>query len=216
MSWKTVCLAAAAAGVLAVQAGAAAPVTGDYVESRSANVYVGACHHEGEITTAGRNAVMAWRVDSGEFRGVSLKGIQAVAVVAADRNLSLEGARRRSVLYVSETASPEQRDAFVALLKERAGPALGEMVAVKTAPVSFRGDSKAYAVEVKGVASMQAAKTPGQLCCKQPYEVWGKPLVPLAKTSVGYCVQTQYDDRGLLQAWKATDQNNVFWGEFRL
>src|SRR5690242_16365931 len=70
------------AALLGGRASAApAAVTGDYVESRSANVYVGACHHEGELMTAGRNALLAWNISGGEYNGVSLKGVTAVAVV---------------------------------------------------------------------------------------------------------------------------------------
>src|SRR4029450_5276444 len=90
--------AAALAAVLIAGPGKAAPaVTGDYVESRSANVYVGACHHEGEIQTAGRNAVLAWNITEGEYQGVSLTGVSAVAILAADKNLDLPGALRESV-----------------------------------------------------------------------------------------------------------------------
>src|SRR5262249_45681032 len=86
--------AAALAAVLVAGRGRAAPaVTGDYVESRSANVYVGACHHEGEIQTAGRNAVMAWNITEGEYNGVSLQGVKVVAVVAADKHLEFADAK---------------------------------------------------------------------------------------------------------------------------
>src|SRR5438105_1236706 len=130
-------VAALAAGLLAGAAHAAPAVTGDYLETRSANVYVGACHHEGEVVTTGRNAVLAWNVGEGEYRNVSLKGVTAVAVVSGDRYLGLPDAKRQSVLYVSDLATPEQRDAFAALLKDRAPKALGELVSVKTAPISF-------------------------------------------------------------------------------
>src|SRR5581483_3491969 len=109
-------VAALAATLVAGVAKADSAVTGDYVESRSANVYVGACHHEGEIQTAGRNAVLAWKVAEGEFHGVSLHGVTAVAVVAGDRYLGMDNARRESVIYVSDQATPEQRDAVVGLL----------------------------------------------------------------------------------------------------
>src|SRR5688572_156016 len=131
-------LSAAALAALVAAPGQAAPaVTGDYVESRSANVYVGACHHEGEIQTVGRNAVLAWNITEGEFQGVSLTGVSAVAILAADRNLDLPGAKRESILYVSEKASPEQREALVALLKERAAAALGDLKGIRAAAVSF-------------------------------------------------------------------------------
>jgi hypothetical protein len=214
---KFACIGAALAATLLAGGASAAPaVTGDYVESRSANVFVGACHHEGEIQTAGRNALLAWNVAEGEFGGVSLKGVTAVAIVAADRHLEARDAKRKSVLYLGDQATPAQRDAFLALLKERAGTALGEIVTVKTATVSFDARGDMYRVQVPGTAFMKIRKQTGELCCKQPYEVWGKPFVPVKAAKTGYCVGVEYKDAGLLKTWSATDQNNAFFGEFSL
>jgi len=44
-------------------------VKGDYVEVRTASVFAGACHYNGEVTTTGRDALMAWNVTSGNFCG---------------------------------------------------------------------------------------------------------------------------------------------------
>jgi len=207
---------ALAAGLLAGSAQAAPTVTGDYVESRSANVYVGACHREGELLTAGRNAVLAWNITEGAYQGTDLKGVKVVAVVAADKNLCFADAKRQSVLYVSESATPAQREAAVAMLKERAVQALGTVSAVKVAPVSFDAAGDLYRVQVTGAAFMKIKKAPGQLCCKQPYELWDKPFVPVSAFKPGYCVGVEYKDAGLLQAWSATDQNNAFFGQFSL
>ncbi|HEX8117567.1 MAG TPA: hypothetical protein VF521_09860, partial [Pyrinomonadaceae bacterium] len=53
---------------------------GVYVEARTASVFAGACHYNGELTTAGREAVMAWSVKEGSWGGVSLAGVSALAV----------------------------------------------------------------------------------------------------------------------------------------
>src|SRR5438874_11607161 len=108
-------VAGAAAGVSAAPA-----VTGDYVEARSCNVFAGPCHFGSEYTTAGREAVMAWRVQHGAYAGQTLDGLTAVAAVAADDNLAVAGPRR-TVFYLDERATPAQREALVALLRARAG-----------------------------------------------------------------------------------------------
>lgn len=209
-------IAALAMSLGAGAAQAAPAVTGDYVESRSANVFVGACHHEGEILTAGRNAVLAWNITDGSREGVSLKGVRVVAVVAADKHLEFADAKRRSVLYVDDQATSAQREAVTALLKERSGSAIGEVVAVKSAPVAFDASSDMYRVHVEGIAYLKIKKQVGELCCKQPYETWGKPFVTVKSAKTGYCVGVGYKDVGLLQSWSATDQNNAFFGEFTL
>src|SRR5687767_3291066 len=61
---------------------------GDYVEVRTASVFAGACHYNGEVVTTGRDALMAWNVTSGKWQGVDLSGVRVMAIVSADANLS--------------------------------------------------------------------------------------------------------------------------------
>src|SRR5215218_10668157 len=69
---------------------------GDYVEVRTASVFAGACHYNGEVVTAGRDAMMAWNVTSGKWKGVDISGVRAVAIVNSYANLSEESAARQS------------------------------------------------------------------------------------------------------------------------
>ncbi|MCA1632087.1 MAG: hypothetical protein LC774_17540, partial [Acidobacteria bacterium] len=55
---------------------AADGVRGVYVEARTASVFAGACHYNGELTTAGREAVLAWSVKEGSWGGVNLAGVR--------------------------------------------------------------------------------------------------------------------------------------------
>src|SRR3954463_8303210 len=84
-------------------------VKGQYVEARTCNVYTGACHANGESLTTGREAIMAWQISEGGIGGVSLAGVKAVAVVAADANLAQETKEKHAVLYVDSGATAEQQ-----------------------------------------------------------------------------------------------------------
>ena len=55
-------------------------IVGSYVESRSADVYVGACFGNSQLGLAGKEGTMAWKITSGEINGVSLAGQSVVAV----------------------------------------------------------------------------------------------------------------------------------------
>src|SRR5215216_7526373 len=83
-----------------------------YVEARTASVFAGACHYNGELTTAGREAVLAWSVKEGSWDGVPLAGVRAVAVVGSEANLSDTAAARRSELIVDSSASAAQAAAM--------------------------------------------------------------------------------------------------------
>src|SRR6266851_8826683 len=80
-------------------------VKGDYVEVRTASVFAGACHFNGEVTTTGREALMAWSITSGKWKGVDLTGLRAIASVSADDNLSNSQARRRAEVIVDKSAT---------------------------------------------------------------------------------------------------------------
>src|SRR3954468_17969766 len=79
-----------------------AGVSGDYVEVRTASVFAGPCHFNGELTTTGRDALLAWHVTSGEWNGADLSGLRFVAVVSSEENLSVDGAARRSEIIIDE------------------------------------------------------------------------------------------------------------------
>ena len=40
-------------------------VTGEYIESRTADVYTGPCFANSEVNLTGKEAVLAWHVDKG-------------------------------------------------------------------------------------------------------------------------------------------------------
>src|SRR6187549_408293 len=60
---------------------AGASIYGDYLESRSAEVVVGHCLANAESGLAGREAILAWTVRAGEWKGQSLEGLSVLAVV---------------------------------------------------------------------------------------------------------------------------------------
>ena len=121
-------------------------VKGDYVEVRTASVFAGACHFNGEVTTTGREALMAWSITSGEWNGVDLTGVRAIASVSADDNLSNAQASRRAEVIVDNSASHAQAVAMLEAIKSRYAEALGEIVSVRSAPISFKHEEKTYEV----------------------------------------------------------------------
>src|SRR5882724_13212725 len=76
---------------------------GDYVEVRTASVFAGACHFNGEVTTTGRDAMMAWNVTSGKWQGVDLAGVRVMAIVSAGANLSDTDSARQSEIVIDRS-----------------------------------------------------------------------------------------------------------------
>ncbi len=63
-------------------------IQGEYIEARSASVYVGACHFGAEYVEGGKEATMVWNIQQGNWNGISLDGLTVVAVVSAKEKFS--------------------------------------------------------------------------------------------------------------------------------
>src|SRR5580765_6671452 len=62
-------------------------IVGDYVEARTADVYTGPCFANAEVGLVGELAVFGWKINRGEWHGVSLDGLSVVAAVKARHTL---------------------------------------------------------------------------------------------------------------------------------
>ena len=68
--------------ILAVSTTALAQqIRGDYIETRSADVYTGSCFANGEVNLVGNQAILAWHVQSGSWDGMPLDGLTVAAAV---------------------------------------------------------------------------------------------------------------------------------------
>src|SRR5437879_85284 len=95
-------------------------IRGDYIETRSADVYTGSCFANGEVNLVGNQAILAWHVQSGSWDGMSLDGLTVAAAVRARATLGDPYANpypAQAVLIVDEEANPQQRAPLVSFDK---------------------------------------------------------------------------------------------------
>ena len=214
-SWFAVMAVLVLIGALVFGASAeSVSIRGDYVEVRTASVFAGACHYNAEVTTTGRDALMAWNVTSGSWNGIDLAGVRAMAIVTSDVNLSDNDAARRSEIIIDRNASHSQAVAMLEVLKTKYGGSLGKTVAVDIAPISFDHTGGSYAVNASRLASINVEAIPNDLCCKMPNLVWYSPLVPLGNRKVGYTRDAIYAGDSLGQSWERAGENSAFYGSF--
>jgi hypothetical protein len=213
---RTALLGAAVALAMSMAGpGSAAPaVSGDYLEARTANVYIGACHAGGEYGTMGREAVLAWHFRDGAWQGTDLKGLSAVAVMAGNDNLDRREVQRHTVLYLDAAATPAQRAALQALLQAKFGAALGEVRAVKTAPIAFEQGDASYRLRVGDQVRLDVSKEPSHTCCTMPMEVWYQPFVPVSGSKIGYTALNEFKGAAQMPSWSRVGQNSAFFGAF--
>ena len=191
-------------------------VQGEYLEARSVSVYVGACHYGAEYVEGGREATLVWNIRQGTWKGVSLDGLTVVAVVTAQNNLAIDTDTRRSVLYLNEEATSEQRAALTDLMSTKRVELLGEVVSTESVPIAFTREGVKYDLRVGKVLTLSVSRYPCQNCT-QPHQIWYKPLEQLDTPIVGKSTTYCYQDKILSVTWNCgEDTNNVFVGDFAM
>jgi hypothetical protein len=188
-------------------------IKGDYVEVRTASVFTGACHFNGEVVTTGREAIMAWNFTEGRWNGTDVTGLKAIAVVSADENLENVNAARRAEIVLDTAANHDQKVAMLEALKDRYAAALGEIVSVRSAPITFKHEGKSYEV-ASADSAINVEAMANDLCCRQPNLVWYKPLVQLSGRKVGYTVKAIYSGSVVGETWERDGENSAFYGSF--
>ncbi len=187
---------------------------GTYVEARTAAVFAGACHYGGQYTTQGRDALVGWHFAAGEHAGVSLQGVDVVAVIAGEKNLDVAGSKRRSVIYVDADASKASRDAAVAWVRAQHAKLLGKVTEVKVAPVDVGKKKEGFWLTAGKGIELRGSALPERACCNMPYNVWYEPFAPVQDRLVGNAKVFRSDGKDLGRAWSRTDENDVFFGSF--
>jgi hypothetical protein len=106
---------------------------GDYIESRSTDVYVAQCFANGEVGLTGNFALMAWHVEEGAWNGVKLDGLTIAAAVRARATLGDpygDPYPAQAVMMVDNAANSAQRQALIALAQHEGGRLLENIVRV--------------------------------------------------------------------------------------
>lgn len=113
-------------------------IRGDYIESRSTDVYVAQCFANGETGLTGNQALLAWHVAEGSWNGIKLDGLTVAAAVRARATLGDpygEPYPAQAVLMVDDAANPAQRQALIALARHEGGKLLENVARVDYVPV---------------------------------------------------------------------------------
>src|SRR5690242_17114783 len=112
---------------------AAVQIKGQYLETRSADVYTGQCFANGEMNLTGDEAILAWHITEGKWDGVALDGLSIGGAVKAQATLGDPYGKpypAKAVLFVDKSATPAQRQALINFAQEMGGELLRHVVRV--------------------------------------------------------------------------------------
>jgi hypothetical protein len=195
------------------------PITGDYVEARTAEVFAGGCIMNSEAETMGRQAVMAWRIASGSFDSVALGGLTVAAAVAGDRNLGMRemGGEAptavKAIITVDPRATQAQRDALVKFVRALSGGLITHVIRVDVAPVRFATSSNFVAVSVPDSMTLTVNKEMKHDPSCGAMQ-WFTPFTRLANAAMGVAEAHEYSGKGLGTTWSAPNKRSAFFGTF--
>jgi hypothetical protein len=218
MFYKAACWIALIA--LAVPAAAADSVIGTYIESRTCQVYTGPCFANAETAVAGREAVMAWNIETGSKDNVDLSGLAVVMVVRGNDTLGYKGVEDptelKSAVIVDAKATDKQREALVSFVKEHTGRAGREIVRVDAAPIEMSLDTAELkgnlkAGEVVKVSTRKAK--PGDCICSNEVQFY-PPLAAVDRFAAGVAIEAEFKGKGLGAVWSTPESRSVYVGEF--
>lgn len=206
---------------LVVPAATAQQISGDYLESRSADVYVAQCFANGEVGLNGKQALLAWHVRSGSWQGQNLQGLSVVAAVRTQATLGDPFANpypARAVLLVDERATPAQREALVAFARHMAPQLLSSIERVLPVPVSLTlaGDGMARRADLRAgkfaAIETRPISTGDHICGNET--TYYPPLVHLAHSMPAVALTDEYSGPGLGISWDSHGKRSAFIGTF--
>lgn len=197
-------------------------ITGDYLESRSADVYVAQCFANSEVNLTGDQALMAWHVRNGSWNGQKLDGLTVIAAVKANATIGdpyADPYPAKSVMLVDEQATPAQREALVGFAQHMGGKLVATVVRVipTTIEMNVLTDPAHHGQAILRAgtfAEVQTrALTDGDHTCGAETTYY-PPLTKLQHSMAAVAMTDQYQGPGLGVDWDRHDKRSAFVGTF--
>jgi hypothetical protein len=197
-------------------------ISGDYIETRSADVYTGACVANGEVNLVGDQAILGWKVKQGDWNGICLDGLGIVAAVKANATLGdpyTNPYPAKAVLIVDQKANAEQRAALISFAKTMGGALFNDVVRVEIAPIKMevKHDGGHFANVTLHAGDIAAIETRSltkldHLCGNE--STFYPPLTATIHAMPAVAELDQYAGGDLGVSWKMSGKRSAFVGSF--
>jgi len=216
MSWMIIiCIAS----FLSISA-AAQQIRGDYLETRSADVYTGQCFANGEVNLVGSEAILAWHVRNGSWDGVSVEGLTVAAAIKANGTLGdpyESPYPAKAVLLVDDQASAQQRAALVHFAQHMGGELLKNVAEVIPTQMELVVNAEHHGAAMLRAGKFATIHTRGigdkdHICGNEV--TFYPPLTETAHSMPAVAVTDSYSGPGLGVSWDLHGKRSAFVGTF--
>jgi len=204
---------------LVLTSGSHVPVRGQYVEARTCDVFAGSCFANADTGLIGKNAVLAWKVESGTVDGVKVDGLGVAAVVVARETLGLkQSAPGQALIYVDDRATSGQRDALVAYAKAQARQVIGDVLDVRMTKFDLticncdgEGCATLKAGDVK--VTTRCIDVDHDKACGNETTLY-PPLAKGVSAKAAMATEHRFTGKGLDETWNDRGRRGAFVGSF--
>jgi len=195
-------------------------IRGQYIETRSADVYTGQCFANGEVNLVGNEAILAWHVENGNWNGVSLDGLTVAAAVHAHGTLGdpyESPYPAQAVVIVDDRANPQQSAALIAFAQQMGGELLSHVEQVIPAPMELVVNPEKHGVAVLRAGQFATVQTRSigefdHVCGNEV--TFYPPLTPTTHSMPAVAMTDSYQGPGLGVAWESHGKRSAFVGTF--
>jgi hypothetical protein len=195
-------------------------IRGDYIETRSADVYTGQCFANGEVNLVGKEAILAWHVQNGSWDGVPLDGLTIAAAVRAKATLGDPYSNpypAQSVLLVDDQATPQQSAALVSFAQQMGGELLNHVDQTLPVPMEMIVNHERHGVALLRAGEFVTVQTRSlsdkdHVCGNEV--TFYPPLTPVAHSMPAVAVTDAYKGPGLGESWDTHGRRSAFVGRF--
>src|SRR5579862_9448299 len=195
-------------------------IRGDYMETRSADVYTGQCFANGEVNLVGNEAILAWHVQTGTWEGVPLQGLTVAAAIKANGTLGdpyESPYPAKAVLLVDDQASAQQRAALVHFAQHMGGELLKNVADVIPTQMELVVNAEHHGAAMLRAGKLATIHTRGigdkDHTCGNEVTFY-PPLTETAHSMPAVAVTDSYTGPGLGVSWDLHGKRSAFVGTF--
>ena len=197
-------------------------ISGNYMEARTCDVYVAACFANSEVNLTGQEAVLAWDITQGSWKGVSLAGLKVLAVVRASATLGDTAHNpypAKAILILDERANVAQKEALADFAQEMGGELVSDIVRVEETAISISrtdtcSEASCASLQAKGLVDITAR------CLQESDKHCGNevpyypPLTNVYDAMLHATITDSFQGEGLGVKWASGGRNNLYLAKF--
>ena len=176
-------------------------ISGTYVEACNCEAAC-PCIFFSPPTEGECKVILGWRIESGDYRGVDVAGLNTAMLAYAPGNM--KDGNWKVALYLDQRASEAQAEGLQGIFSGAAGghlaslgPLIGEVMGARAADIRFEGGGKRFSLSVDGAASVEIEAIAGQ--GGGAVDITGHPLAiaPGQPATVARSTSLSIDDHGV-------------------